>query len=415
MLHCSIISVQPDCGPETRSMTQGLGDTIARLRRARQAGGSPAPRHSARRPRFVETAGFGANPGALRMTSFRPASFDKGAPLVVVLHGCTQYAEAYAADAGWIAMAERCGFALLAPEQTAANNFNRCFNWFQPEDTARGAGEAASIAEMVGFMLQDGEIDPERVFITGLSAGGAMTAVMLATYPELFAGGAIIAGLPYGLAGHVGDGMRLMRQADGRGARELGALVSRAAPKATRRPRLSIWHGDADHVVSPVNADQLASQWAAAYGLPHAPSDREKLDGQDRAIWRAPEDGEVMIETRRVHGMGHGTPLATRGEGAVGAAAPFMLDVGVSSTREIAAFWGLKEPPAAKQAEAKGAPPARPAPADAARRKRPAQPAGPAPHAGGLGAQVMGSVSKFVSADVQAVIAKALKSAGLLK
>jgi poly(hydroxyalkanoate) depolymerase family esterase len=395
-------------------MTQGLGDTIARLRRARQAGGSPAPRRAGRRPRFVETAGFGANPGALRMTSFRPASLKKGAALVVVLHGCTQYAEAYAADAGWIAMAERCGFALLAPEQTPANNFNRCFNWFQPEDTVRGGGEAASIAAMVGFMLQGGEIDPERVFITGLSAGGAMTAVMLAAYPELFAGGAIIAGLPYGLASHVGDGMRLMRQADGRGARELGALVSRAAPKAARRPRLSIWHGDADHVVSPVNADQLASQWAAAYGLPHAPSERETLPGLDRAVWRAPEDGAVLIETHRIHGMGHGAPLATRGDGAVGAAAPFMLDVGVSSTREIAAFWGLKEPPAARHGQAKAEAAAKPDPSGAARRKRPPQPA-PAPHVGGLGAQVMGSVSKFVSADVQAVIAKALKSAGLLK
>jgi hypothetical protein len=182
-----------------------------------------------------------------------------------------------------------------------------------------------------------------------------------------------------------------------------------------RRPRLSIWHGDADHVVSPVNADQLASQWAAAYGLPHAPSERESLAGQERAIWRAPEDGEVLIETRRVHGMGHGTPLATRGDGAVGAAGPFMLDVGVSSTREIAAFWGLKEPAVAKPAPAKAAVAAGARPADAARRKRPAQPAGPAPHAGGLGAQVMGSVSRFVSADVQAVIAKALKSAGLLR
>ena len=397
-------------------MTQGLGDTIARLRRARQAGGSPTPRRSARRPRFVETAGFGANPGALRMTSFRPANFRKGAALVVTLHGCTQSAEAYAADAGWIAMAERCGFALLAPEQTPANNFNRCFNWFLPENTARGGGEAASIAAMVGYMLQAGEIDPDRVFITGLSAGGAMTAVMLAAYPELFAGGAIIAGLPYGLADHVGDGMRLMRQADGRGARELGALVRRAAPKAEKRPRLSIWHGDADHVVNAINADQLASQWAAAYGLPHAPSERETLAGQDRAIWRAPENGEVLIETRRIHGMGHGTPLATRGDGAVGAAAPFMLDVGISSTREIAAFWGLKEPPFAQQAEAKAdaAASAKPA-ASAARRKRPAQPPHPAPQAGGLGAQVMGSVSRFVSADVQAVIAKALKSAGLLR
>jgi len=395
-------------------MSEGLGATISRLRRLRKPRASRPPRRAAGRSRFIESPGFGANPGGLRMLSFRPANLPKGAALVVVLHGCTQQAESYAHDSGWTAMAERCGFALLAPEQTAANNLNRCFNWFLPEDTARGAGEAASIAEMVAAMLRDGDIDPKRVFVTGLSAGGAMTAVMLATYPELFAAGAIIAGLPFGVASSVQDGMRVMRQPDGRGARDLGALVRRAAPESDTHPRLSIWHGDADHVVKPINADQIASQWAAAYGLPHAPTERQVLPGHSRATWRSPKTGEVIIEANLIHGMGHGTPLATRGDGAIGAAAPFMLDVGVSSTREIAAFWGLKEPrlseqptptPSTTDASARSA--------SAERRKR-TSPGGAALGANGLGDQVMGSVSKFVSADVQAVIAKALRSAGLL-
>src|SRR5205807_1698801 len=86
---------------------------------------------------------------------------------------------------------------LLMPEQTASNNANTCFNWFNPEDIARGSGEAGSIRQMIARMAGDHDIDSRRIYVTGLSAGGAMTAVMLAAYPEVFAGGAIIAGIPY--------------------------------------------------------------------------------------------------------------------------------------------------------------------------------------------------------------------------
>jgi poly(hydroxyalkanoate) depolymerase family esterase len=414
MLHCSIISTEPDAGPEDASMNRGLGETIARLRRLRTPDAPAARQRPHRKLRLVKSKDFGPNPGNLRMLSYRPPVQD-GAPVVVVLHGCTQQAESFAADSGWLVMAERCGFALLAPEQLATNNLNRCFNWFLREDATRDHGEAASIAAMVATMLRDGRLDAERVFVTGLSAGGAMTAVMLAAYPELFAAGAIVAGLPYGLANNVQDGMRLMRQPDGRGARELGVLVRRAAPTPPRQPRLSIWHGDADHVVGAVNASQIASQWASAYGLAHAPDARQDLPGRRHAVWRAPETGEVMIETNLVHGLGHGVPLATAEDGAVGTVAPFMLEAGVSSTREIAAFWGLKEPPRAEAAKAAAPPPAdrRKPKAAPARARR--QPVHDQPSPGDrLGDHVMGSVSKFVSPDVQSVIAKALRSAGLM-
>ena len=149
--------------------------------------------------RLTETVGFGTNPGDLKMFSYLPR--DQRArqklPLVVVLHGCTQNAARYDTGAGWSTLATRYGFALLMPEQKPSNNANTCFNWFNPEDIARGSGEALSIRQMIARMAREHGIDQKRVFITGLSAGGAMTAVMLATYPEVFAGGAIIAGLPY--------------------------------------------------------------------------------------------------------------------------------------------------------------------------------------------------------------------------
>ena len=152
--------------------------------------------HSAQSP-LIEIADFGPNPGALRMFAHIPPRVARDGALVVVLHGCSQNAADYDLGAGWSTLADRFGFCLLLPEQQAANNPNRCFNWFQPGDNERGQGEAQSIRQMIDRMVSDHGIDPRRIFITGLSAGGAMTSVMLAAYPEVFAGGAIVAGLPF--------------------------------------------------------------------------------------------------------------------------------------------------------------------------------------------------------------------------
>lgn len=154
---------------------------------------------------------FGANPGKLKCWLYLPTILAPKTPLVVVLHGCTQNAAAYDHGSGWSKLSEEKGFAVLFPEQQRANNANLCFNWFEPADTRRDQGEALAIREMIGHVIESQGIDPERVFITGLSAGGAMANVMLATYPELFAGGAIIGGLPYGTASGVGQAFERMR------------------------------------------------------------------------------------------------------------------------------------------------------------------------------------------------------------
>lgn len=112
-------------------------------------------RDAARAASVVEVTGFGSNPGALRMFRYVPDGLPASQPLVVALHGCTQTAGPYGTGAGWTQLADRHGFAVLLPQQETANNGNRCFNWFQGTDTARGAGEALSIRQMVARMATD--------------------------------------------------------------------------------------------------------------------------------------------------------------------------------------------------------------------------------------------------------------------
>lgn len=165
-----------------------VSDTIARLAamRARQ---NTHPTSFISADRLSTLGNFGSNPGALQARYHLPADLSCGAPLVVVLHGCTQNAAGYDHHSGWSQLADEAGFALLYPEQQRANNPNLCFNWFLPTDTARDRGEVFSIRQMIETMVVNHGLDRKRVFVTGLSAGGAMAAAMLATYPEVFAGG----------------------------------------------------------------------------------------------------------------------------------------------------------------------------------------------------------------------------------
>jgi len=299
-----------------------------------------------------EVHGFGSNPGNLRMLTYVPATLAADPALVVVLHGCTQTAAGYDHGAGWSTLAERYGFALLLPEQQKSNNPNNCFNWFSPADTKRSRGETLSIRQMIERMVVDQKIDRRRIFVTGLSAGGAMTSVMLACYPEVFAAGAIIAGLPYGAAANVQKAFESMFQSPPRHASDWGDLVRAASPHEGPWPRISVWHGNADATVVPANADAIIAQWADVHGLPVTSSTGAMVDGYPRRVW-VNGAGDEVIEAYTITGMAHGTPLATRkaegieAEGieaeGVGVAGPFLLEVGISSSYHIAKFFGLTE------------------------------------------------------------------------
>lgn len=269
-----------------------------------------------------------------------PSNLSPGAPLVVALHGCTQTAGDYDNGSGWSQLADREGFAVLYPEQQRGNNPNLCFNWFMPEDASRGSGEALSIRQMIETLVAREGLDDRRVFITGLSAGGAMASVMLATYPELFAAGAIIAGLPYGCASTIPEAFDLMRGTRIPSDQALGAAVRNASRHAGPWPRVSVWQGAADQTVNPVCADAIVAQWRSLHGLSVAAPQVSRPYGHARRVW-SDAVGRAVIEEYVIAGMGHGVPLATQQRPGYGEPGPYMLEAGISSTHQIARFWGL--------------------------------------------------------------------------
>jgi poly(3-hydroxybutyrate) depolymerase len=196
---------------------------------------------------------------------------------------------------------------------------------------------------MIARMVRDFGVDPHRIFVTGISAGGAMTSVMLATYPEIFAGGAIIAGLPFGVASNVREALSGMLQSPPRPADELGDLVRNASNHRGPWPKLSVWHGSADRTVNPANADAIVKQWLDVHHLPLAPMSEATVDGYPRQIWWN-ADGETTVESYTITDMAHGTPLGMAdNDERYGAQGAFLIEAGISSSYHIANFFGLTE------------------------------------------------------------------------
>lgn len=313
---------------------RNLGDTIARLKSRPLATVASSPL----KPMPIE----GANPGGLKAWIYVPRKLVPNPPMVVVLHGCTQTSAAYDAGAGWSTLADRHGFVVVYPEQQRANNPSLCFNWFSLTDIRRGSGEAASIHSAIDTAAQIHGIDRTRVFITGLSAGGAMTSVMLATYPEMFRAGAVFAGLPYACAASVPEALDRMRGHGLPPAPALAAAVAGASKHKGPWPSLSVWHGTGDRTVVTASADALIEQWRDTLGLSPSPdSIRDAGDHHHRA-WVGP-DGVPLLEDYRIRSMGHGVPVDPRAPDPVGSAGPFMLASSLSSSEILVGTWGLAD------------------------------------------------------------------------
>jgi len=286
---------------------------------------------------ITEITSFGANPGQLKMYAHAPPKPAAEPAVVLALHGCTESAHDYV-SAGWNTFADAYGFYVVYAEQTTANDASHCFHWYLPEDTKRGAGEAASLAAMVDYAKA--QFGANRAFVTGLSAGAAMTAVMLATYPDLFEGGAIMAGLPYGCASSQVDAFSCMNPGKQKSGSEWAALVHSAAPGPA--PRVQIWHGSSDYTVRPQNLTELTKQWTSVNGASDTPSATATEGKATRREFKNAQ-GEVRVETFEVAGMGHGTAIASKGEGGVpcGKVGAFIVEEALCSTAHAARFFGI--------------------------------------------------------------------------
>ena len=221
-----------------------------------------------------------------------PASFSEPLPLVVMLHGCTQNPDDFAAGTGMNEAALKRGFYVLYPAQTQHANSSRCWNWFKHNHQKRGRGEPALLAGMTRDVMARYNIDPQRVYVAGLSAGGAMAAILGDAYPDLFAAVGVHSGLATGSATNVQTALSVM---------QTGAAPS---ARTTASPPTSVFHGDQDTTVNPVNGEQVL---AASAGVAKPETKRAKSPNGRDYTQRTYKDagGKVVAEHWAVHGAGH--------------------------------------------------------------------------------------------------------------
>jgi poly(hydroxyalkanoate) depolymerase family esterase len=248
---------------------------------------------------------FACEAGSRNYKIYVPSHADgRKRPLLIMLHGCTQNPDDFAIGTGMNKLAEEHGFIVAYPEQSMSANHSACWNWFKFSDQLRDAGEPAIIAGITRSIIADFEIDASRIYVAGLSAGGAMAAVMSATYPELYAATGIHSGLAYGSATDMASAFAAMRGTPapvvpGKGKRHLKNVDSRV--------RTIVFHGAADHTVHPSNAEVILAEARAGLTGPVRETQQDGFAGGRAYTCTVIADarGVPHVEYWAIKGFGH--------------------------------------------------------------------------------------------------------------
>jgi poly(hydroxyalkanoate) depolymerase family esterase len=303
-----------------------MHDVTETIRRALAAGGlaetapslgrEPSISDPRQQPGSFEAHAFSNDAGSRVYKVYVPAATsDAPRAMIVMLHGCTQSADDFAAGTQMNRLADEHGFLVVYPEQAAHANASKCWNWFKPEDQQRGAGEPSLIAGIVREVAQRHGADPRRIFVAGLSAGAAMAVVLGETYPELFAGVGAHSGLPYGSAHDIPSALAAMKGGrSGMPGLKSRAPAARASHKKSRQAvPVIVFHGDRDHTVQQTNGAQIVQQERDAHGA-QAGEAGLRVDAQEgvasggrrfsRTI-HADTEGQARVESWTLHGAGH--------------------------------------------------------------------------------------------------------------
>lgn len=256
---------------------------------------------------LTQVTDFGDNPGGLEMYAYVPENVDPNPALLVGVHWCTGSAQDFYAGTEYARLAEQYGYIVLYPSVTRSG---KCFDVSSPEALTRdGGSDPVSIKSMIDWIVADYAVDPERVYVTGVSSGAMMTNVLLGLYPDVFAAGSVFAGVPFGCFA-TADGSEWNSEcADGEVAhtpQEWGDLVRNAYPGYSgERPRVQTWHGTLDDTLRYPNFGEQIKQWTDVHGVSQTPS----YGDRPAANWdrtRYGDDGaRAPVEAISVEGVGH--------------------------------------------------------------------------------------------------------------
>jgi poly(hydroxyalkanoate) depolymerase family esterase len=286
-------------------LTQGIAGLSGSFASGRSAAAEVPVPDGAR----FETVAFTGDVGNMGYKLYVPSGYRAGqsVPLVVMLHGCTQSPDDFAAGTHMNTLAEEGNFLVMYPAQTASANAQRCWNWFSPGDQLRGKGEPALIAGATRQVMRDYAVDPRRVFVAGLSAGGAAAAIMGAAYPDLYAAVGVHSGLACGAARDMPSAFAAMRQGAA-GTATSARNGAAGAGGSTRVIPTIVFHADKDGTVHPINGDQVIAQAGAAAGakLPAKTEQGQVPGGRSytRSLY-ATAGSAAVLEQWVVHGGGH--------------------------------------------------------------------------------------------------------------